>query len=89
MRDIVNSWIDEIVYGLITVIHIFNPSCIVLGGGVMAQPYILKEVKQKTSARIMSSFRNVELCQAQLGNRAGLMGAAYLAGTFLDQNAQA
>ena len=80
VRDIVNSWIDEIVYGLISVIHIFNPSCIVLGGGVMAQPYILKEVKQKASARIMSSFRNVELRQAELGNRAGLMGAAYLAG---------
>ena len=81
-----NSWIDEIVYGLISVIHIFNPSCIVLGGGVMAQPYILKEVKQKASARIMSSFRNVELRQAELGNRAGLMGAAYLAGALLEQN---
>lgn len=88
VRDIVNSWIDEIVYGLITVIHIFNPACIVLGGGVMAQPYILNEVKQKAAARIMSSFRNAELCQAQLGNRAGLMGAAYLAGIRLDQEAQ-
>lgn len=86
VRDIVNSWIDEIVYGLISVIHIFNPSCIVLGGGVMAQPYILKEVKQKASARIMSSFRNVELRQAELGNRAGLMGAAYLAGALLEKN---
>ena len=45
----------------------------------MAQPYILEEVKQKTSARIMSSFRGVELRQAKLGNRAGMMGAAYLA----------
>lgn len=82
VRDIINSWIDEIVYGLISVIHIFNPSCIVLGGGVMAQPYILEEVKKKTSARIMSSFRNVELRQAELGNRAGLMGAAYLANEY-------
>ena len=36
----------------------------------------------------MSSVRNAELCQAQLGNRAGLMGAAYLAGIRLDQEAQ-
>lgn len=82
VREIINSWIDEIVYGLISVIHIFNPSCIVLGGGVMAQPYILDEVKKKTSVRIMSSFRGVELRQAALGNRAGLMGAAYLAGEY-------
>ena len=82
----VDEWIDEIVNGLQTLIHIFNPSCIVLGGGVMAQPYILKEVKQKASARIMSSFRNVELRQAELGNRAGLMGAAYLAGALLEKN---
>lgn len=79
VRTIVNEWIDEIVYGLVTIIHIFNPSCIVLGGGVMAQPYILNEVKQKTMARIMRSFRNVELRQAELGNKAGLMGAAWLA----------
>lgn len=79
VREILDSWTDEIVYGLVTVIHIFNPPCIVLGGGIMAQPYILEEVKKKTDARIMSSFRNVELKQAQLGNMAGIMGAAYLA----------
>lgn len=79
VREIINSWIDEIVYGLISVIHIFNPSAIVLGGGVMSQPYILEEVRKKTYARVMSSFRGVELCQAELGNQAGLLGAAYLA----------
>lgn len=79
VKAILDSWTDEIVYGLITVIHIFNPPCVVLGGGIMAQPYILEEVKRKTDARIMSSFRNVELKQAQLGNMAGIMGAAYLA----------
>ena len=74
-----DSWTDEIVYGLVTLIHIFNPPCVVLGGGVMAQPYILEEVRRKTAARIMSSFRNVTIKQAQLGNMAGIMGAAYLA----------
>ena len=75
----VDAWIDEIVYGLITLIHVFNPSCIVMGGGVMAQPYILEQVKKKVMAEVMDSFRDLELCQAQLGNRAGMLGAAYLA----------
>ncbi len=79
VRNIINAWIDEIVYGLVTVIHIFNPACLILGGGVMSQPYILQEVKAKTYGRIMSSFCNVVLEQAQLGNLAGLMGAAWLA----------
>lgn len=79
IQDIVNQWIDEIVYGLVSVIHIFNPSCIVLGGGVMAQPYIIRQVREKTHLEIMDSFRNVELRQAELGNQAGLLGAAFLA----------
>ena len=83
VRLIVDSWIDEIVYGLISVIHIFNPSCIVLGGGVMAQPYIVGQVRTKTLLEIMDSFRNVELKAAELGNQAGLLGAVHLAGRLL------
>lgn len=79
IQALVGGWIDEIVYGLVSVIHIFNPSCIVMGGGVMAQPYIIRQVKEKTQAQIMDSFRNVELRQAELGNQAGLLGAAFLA----------
>lgn len=79
IQALVGGWIDEIVYGLVSVIHIFNPSCIVMGGGVMAQPYIIRQVKEKIQAQIMDSFRNVELRQAELGNQAGLLGAAFLA----------
>lgn len=85
VRGIINSWIDEIVYGLISVIHIFNPSAIVLGGGIMSQPYILEEIRKKAYARVMSSFRSVELCQAELGNQAGILGAAYLASLEVEE----
>lgn len=79
VKAVVDAWTDEIVHGLVTLIHIFNPSVVVLGGGVMAQPYVLSQVREKTMNRIMSSFRNVRLEQAALGNQAGLLGAAYLA----------
>lgn len=79
VQNVVDGWIDEIVFGLITLIHVFNPSCIVMGGGVMAQPYILEQVKKKVMTEVMDSFRNLEICQAELGNQAGLLGAAYLA----------
>ena len=79
VHAIVDRWIDEVVHGLVTIIHIFNPSCVILGGGVMEQPYILEQVRGRTADRIMDSFRNVELKTAALGNRAGLMGASRLA----------
>ena len=74
----VDEWIDEIVNGLQTLIHIFNPSCVVLGGGVMAQPYVTDQVRVRTMGRIMPSFRDVNILPAALGNRAGLLGAAWL-----------
>lgn len=83
VKLIVDSWIDEIVYGLVSVIHIFNPACIVLGGGVMAQPYIVDQIRKKACGEIMESFRNVELVAAKLGNRAGLLGAVHLAGELI------
>lgn len=86
VRRIVDDWIDEIVYGLKTLIHIFNPPCVILGGGVMTQPYIIEEVRKRTQGMIMSSFRNVELKRALLGNRAGILGAAYLASGKLQES---
>lgn len=80
---VVDGWTDEIVHGLVSLIHIFNPSCVVLGGGVMAQPYILEQVRAKTEKRIMSSFRQVDINQAVLGNQAGLLGAASLGARLL------
>ena len=79
IKTVVNKWSDEIVLGLATLIHIFNPSCIILGGGIMVQPYILKQIHTRIPQMIMSSFTHVEIFSAQLGNSAGLLGAYYLA----------
>ncbi|MCI9593468.1 MAG: ROK family protein [Lachnospiraceae bacterium] len=83
VKQVVDDWIDEIVWGLVTLTHIFNPACIVLGGGVMAQPYILEQVQQKTLKQIMPSFGQVKIRRAEMGNQAGLLGAAYLASRLL------
>ncbi len=78
VQKVIDAWIMEIVYGLITIIHIANPSCAILGGGVMEQPYVLQQVKEKLFQNIMPSFGHVEIKKAELGNRAGMLGAAVL-----------
>lgn len=79
IRELTDRWIDEIVYGLITLIHIFDPSAVILGGGILTQPYIIGEVRERIRLYVSPNMRKVRLMNAQLGNRAGLIGAACLA----------
>lgn len=76
VKELIDRWVDEIVYGLISLTHIFNPALIVLGGGIMEQTYVVEEVKKRLKEQIIPSFRNVEVVPASLGNAAGLLGAA-------------
>lgn len=76
VKKAVDDWIMEIVCGLTSLIHVFNPSCVILGGGVMKQEYILKTVKELLYQNIMESFNEVVILTAQLENQAGLYGAA-------------
>lgn len=78
VKSLLDDWTDEILLGLSTLIHIFNPSCIVLGGGIMAQPYIMELLRGKLNHFIMPSFSHVRLEAASLGNKAGLYGIYHL-----------
>lgn len=83
VRKLVDQWIDEILLGLITITHIFNPPCIVLGGGIMVQPYITERINLLLKDRIMPSFAHVKILPAQLGNCAGLLGIHYLTRQYI------
>ena len=83
VNDILDRWVDEIMLGLATLTHIYNPPCIILGGGIMVQPLIMKKIEEKKSRFIMPSFAHVNLIPASLGNSAGLLGANYLASKSL------
>lgn len=79
IKQIVLDWIDEIVWGLVSLIHAFNPPCIVLGGGVMDAPLILPLIREKLPQYLMPNHRVVRIERAALGNTAGLLGAVHLA----------
>lgn len=73
---LLNQWIDEIMYGLITLNHIFNPSHILLGGGIMEQEYIINRIRENLSTFSMDGFKDVQVTGTKLRNQAGLYGMA-------------
>ena len=58
---------------------IINLVLVVLGGGIMGEPYILSQLERMTAPMVKPSFRGCRVVPAALGNNAGLMGAGYLA----------
>lgn len=78
VKDLIDSWIDEMVIGLHSLVHIFNPACLILGGGILEQDYIIDEINNRLYDKIMVSYGQVEIKKASLGNNAGILGAMHL-----------
>lgn len=78
LQKVYHQWIENVCLGLVNLIHTFNPDAILLGGGIMEQSLITNDIQRNLHHVIMDSFSNVRIQQAQLGNKAGLLGAASL-----------
>ena len=76
IRVVVDNWIEEVIIGLRTLIAVFNPSCIVMGGGVMRQDYILSYINERIYGYLNPDQKGVRILKAESGNHAGLLGAS-------------
>ena len=78
IRSEIDKWIDEIIVGLVNIIYIFNPSMIVLGGGIMNEDYIIELIDRKIYTRLMDNFKNVKIVRPKHAHRcpAGSAGNA-------------
>lgn len=79
----IDGWIDEIVYGLASLAHIFNPGCFILGGGILNEEYVLKNIDTRLNRLVIPSFSGIIVKRAELGNNAGIYGAFYNASCLL------
>lgn len=84
VKGVVDRWLDEVAAGICTLVHAFNVPCVVLGGGVMEQPYAIEGARRRVAERLIPGFRGVRVEGASLGNMAGLYGAARLAEQLLE-----
>lgn len=67
--------------GLASSIYVLTPEAIIIGGGISASArFFLPATQQEIETRVLETSRpNLQLLTAQLGNQAGIIGAAKLA----------
>lgn len=66
--------------GIVSLLHLYSPERVALGGGVaQALPDLLPHIRAVIAERAMIPFRDVQIVQAELGDSAGVIGAATLA----------
>lgn len=83
-KDIVNildGWIADTAYGITSLVHIFNPEIVLLGGGISNEKEMfIDKVREKVLCSVMKNFgKNLKIQGASLKNNAGLIGAVYYA----------
>lgn len=65
--------------GLVNVINVFRPDAVILGGGPSADGELLrKPLYDRVAEKVYGGRMDTELLIATLGNKAGIIGAAFL-----------
>ncbi len=77
-------WIDygkKLAAGIASLVYIFTPEVVVIGGGVCASArYFFPALEAEVNRRVLETSRaDMKLIVAELGNNAGMVGAAKLA----------
>ncbi|WP_438348601.1 ROK family protein [Paenibacillus sp. FA6] len=80
--DIVQRYSEYVAIGIANLIHIFNPTAIVIGGAVTAQgDFLFERIRSNVQKHTMYGFADqpeLPIVPAELGNMAGMIGAAKL-----------
>ena len=81
-QAIVDKYISYLACGIANCINIFQPDILCIGGGISNEGETLlaplRELVHKETYNYTNGSKQTEICRAQLGNDAGIIGAALL-----------
>ncbi len=80
-KEVIEEYVDYLCVGLINIINIFSPEVLSIGGGISGEGQkLIDMIEDRIMHQIYSRNCPVKtkLCIAQLGNDAGIVGAALL-----------
>jgi len=78
---VIDEYEENLSIGIANIVNIFRPEVVILGGGVSAQKEVLTEELQKRVAGMCFGAEHGDvpaIVTSQLGNDAGIIGAAHL-----------
>ncbi len=77
---ILEVYTENVAVGLVNIVNIFQPELIVVGGGISAQgDFLLNPIREYVGRHVFTKNMPVaSIVSAQLGNDAGIIGAAML-----------
>lgn len=84
-KEVVDTYISYLARGIANMINIFRPDVLCIGGGVCNEKdYLLlplkKLIEENKNSLVPDSFNTTKICIAELGNDAGIVGAAAING---------
>ena len=82
-KEVVDKYIYYVAVGVINIVNIFQPEVLCIGGGICNEgETLLAPIRKYCENERYSKYaeKQTQICKAQLGNDAGIIGAAMLEG---------
>ncbi len=83
-KEVVHDYIHYLACGIVNLINIFQPEVLSIGGGISGEGQMLIDMllpytkKESYGGEALDPAKTTKICIAQLGNDAGIIGAAVL-----------
>lgn len=88
-KRVVKNYINYLAEGIANIANALRPDAVLLGGGICAESELLISPLNKRVAGLMfggAEYASMEICTAQLGNLAGVVGAVGLIRNFIESD---